>query len=201
MNPTESPPRALTPPPDKGFVELTPAEALILRGDALEGAPWLAGEFLLWLWYRSERDFSTFDLGDKGQVDLWIDDRLVFLTPDEQKVTSTFRGGAPSTLPEAKLSILSGKRIVEATVGMRRGEHEWRFMVRATGGELLLSGVKIPAVVKQGGEEMVYERMYLLDAVEDTLGTLFARFFDVRTSSRWREDEWPALNRWLLGGE
>lgn len=176
-------------------------EALRAHSDPLEGVPWLADEFILWLWYRSERDFTTFRLTNEEAVDLWIDDRLAFTAADEKSVVSTFRGGAPSTLPEARLSVLSGRRISEVRLGMRRGEAEWSFQLRVRPGEIILAGLKIPSVVKDGTEEMIYERMYLTDAVTDVLADLFGQFFALRSSEVWENEEGPAIRAWLTGGD
>ena len=175
------------------------AEALAVHDDPLDAAPYLADEFVLWLWYRSERDFTTFRLSTGDTVDLWVDDRLAFASSQEDKAVSTFKGGAPSTLPEARLSILSGRRIAEVRLGMRRGEAEWSFSLKVKGGGLLIQGLKIPAVVKDGPEEMVYERMYLIDAVTEVLGDLFTQYFNLRTSPEWDASERAGLHGWLMG--
>lgn len=175
------------------------ADALEAHEDLLEAAPYLADEFVLWLWYRSERDFTTFHLTNGDSVDVWIDDRLAFASSEESKSVSTFKGGAPSTLPEARLSILSGRRIQEVGLGMRRGEAEWSFGLKVRPGELLITGLKIPAVVKDGVEEMIYERMYLIDAVCEVLGDLFAQYFRLRADPQWEDTERAALHGWLRG--
>lgn len=176
-------------------------ELLSLHFDPLEMAPFLADEFILWLWFASERNYTSFPLGDGESVDLWIDDRLTFSAVEEKQISSTFKGGAPSTLPEAKLSILSGKRVGEAKIGLRRKEAEWSFALKVRAGQLLITGLKIPGTVKDGWEEMIYERMYLIDSVTEVMETLFAQFFRIRTSSEWHDKEAPEIRLWLMGDE
>lgn len=166
--------------------------------DPLHSRDFVAHEFLLWLWYRSEREFGAFNLPD-GPTDLWFDDKLTFLAQDEKRIVSSFNGGAPSTTPEAKLSILSGKVISEAKLGLRRGENEWSFLLRVRGGELQLHGLKVPAILKEGAEEMIYERMYLVDVVNIALQSLFERFFRERIDERWKTEIVPDMSRWLMG--
>ena len=66
----------------------------------------LGPEFLLWLWWRSERDEGRFDL-DKpvGRVSVWVDERLAFRRPSDQKVTAVLTGENPSTTPEARAAL------------------------------------------------------------------------------------------------
>ena len=181
-------------------LEAALADALEAHEDPLEMAPYLPDEFILWVWYRSERDFTTFHLSTGETVDLWIDDKLAFASSAEDKAVSTFRGGAPSTLPEARLSVLSGRRIQEARFGMRRGEAEWNFVLKVKAGDLLVSGLKIPSVVKDDAEEMIYERAYLMDSVEEVLGDLFTQYFKLRTSPEWETGEREETHNWLMGG-
>lgn len=184
---------------NEAFVPIGGApEAVVEPPDPLHKRDFLAHEFLLWLWCRSERDFGQFMLAE-GPVDLWFDDALTFLALDEKRIVSAFRGGAPSTTPEARLSILAGKIISEAKLGMKQGEHEWGYLLRVRGGELQLHGLKIPAQLKTGPEEMVYERMHLIGWVNRVIQELFQRFFQARISSEWRTRHVPELTEWLMG--
>jgi len=169
-----------------------------ISSDPLHGFEFLAHEFILWLWFRSEHDFGTFVFPD-GPVDLWFDDRLVFRAVEEDGVVSIFSGGAPSTLPEAKLSVLSGKVLSEARIGMKRGEDEWAFVLRAKAGEIQLSGIKIPARVKHEVDEQLYERVFLIDIVVRGMEQLFCRFFAERIGERWHSLTVGEMKEWLLG--
>jgi hypothetical protein len=191
--PDVAPDDAMSPAAAAPELEVAPPDPFLSRD-------FLANEFVLWLWFKTEHDFGSFNLPD-GPIDLWFDDKLTFLAQEEKKVVSAFNGGAPSTTPEAKLSILSGKMITEARLGMRRGDSEWSFILRIRGGDLQLHGLKIPAVVKEGAEEMIYERMFLIDTVNRSLSALFEIFFRDRSGETWQTAVMPAMSRWLLGEE
>lgn len=136
---------------------------------------------------------------DDEEFILWMDNKLVLRDLDdvEQPGVTTMVGAAPSTTPEAKTTMSSGKRPVEARLGLRRGEHEWFFNLRVGPGGLDLAGMKLPIEVKEGQEEMIYERMFLLDILTGAIRGLFCQFFGVRTS-----DDWPGLiERWLANDE
>jgi hypothetical protein len=126
---------------------------------------------------------------------LWMDNKLAFrdIEDVEEPGSTIMVGAAPSATPEAKLTMASGKRPVEARLGIRRGEHEWFFTLRAGPGGLELNGMKLPIEVKDGDEEKIYERMYLLNILSSAVRGLFRQFFEVRTSERWP----GMIERWL----
>lgn len=166
--------------------------------DPFDGhAETLASEFALWLWWQTEC-LSTFELAG-GPVDVWIDDAMTFRSVEDQPVTNAFKGGAPSTTPEAKLSILSGKGIRQMRIGVCRGESEWAATLLTGPAGISLAGVRLPCVVKEGIEEMIYERIFLLDALHGIVAELLARFIAAR-SGEWAPvaDE---IQSWLMGNE
>ncbi len=162
------------------------------------GPDFLAHEFLLWLWYQSDRNLSRFTVGDKT-IDLWVDDKISFQATSEERIVNTFRGGAPSTTPEARLSILSGKAIEEMRMGMRLDEQEWSFGLKAADGEIEIRGLRAPTLIREGLDEMLYERVFLIEELTTILHTLFRRFFEDRRAPGWSETIVPSIMNWLLG--
>lgn len=153
----------------------------------------------------TERDYTELDLPagfvppepagpGEEEIVLWLDNKLIFkdLQEDQPGVTM-MSGAAPSTTPEAKLTLVQGKRPVECRLGFKRGDYEWFFTLRALPSGLELSGLKIPAEVKDGDEEKVYERMYLIEVATNAVRKLFLQFFQERTSPGWGE----GLEAWM----
>lgn len=159
----------------------------------------LGREFLLWLWWRSERDFGTVDLPRFGKVDVWIDDRLQFRTAGEDPQTSDLRGGAPATTAEARTALLAGKIVETARVGLRVKEREHALELRGEG--LELAGVKVPAECKDGLAERVLERMFLLEEVTGILDALFVEFCHDRLGERWDGLLLPQIRAWVARAE
>ena len=184
------------------------------ESNPLEGHEFnLGSEFLAWLWHQSEERDGCFrlaqapqassdseyeeaptvveDLGEPAepgeQIVLWLDNKMILRDVEdiEQPGTTTMVGVAPSATVEAKLAVRGGKRPVEARLGIRRGDLEWYLSLRAGPAGLELAGLKLPTEVKQPGEAMIYERMFLLEFVSSTIKSLFRRFFELRTSERW----------------
>ena len=137
--------------------------------------------------------YEADESADTEDVVLWFDNKLTFKDMEEDRPGVTMmRGEAPSSTPEAKLTLVQGKRPVEARIGFSRGSYEWFFTLKATPGGLDLGGLKIPAEVKDGDDEKIYERMYLIEVANSTIQRLFHRFYIERTSEGWGSgfDEW-----------
>lgn len=158
--------------------------------DPISGRELLLGtEFLTWLWHQSELRDGQFLRGEDVQQQFWLETKMVFKVLGENDTTSAstaLMGEAPSTTPEAQMAYGQGKRPVEARIGLRRGDYEWSFTLKALPEGLDMSGLKIPAMVKDGEEEMIYERMYLIEVVTEAVRKLFVQFFRERTSEGWK---------------
>lgn len=184
----------------------------------------LASDFLLWLWQQSEASDGQFrvidgkgpqqaaldkatDAGEdawndvteslrRADLELWLESRLkmVDLDASDAPETTVLTGVAPSATDEARRTLLGGKRPVEAGLGLKLGDLECRLTLTATSGGPVVSGLKIPFEVKDGQEERIYERMFLMDLVHTTIKHLFQQFFLTRTSPEWTErvDGWLA---------
>ncbi len=161
-------------------------------------ARFLGREFLIWLWWRSERDFGSVELGDLGSVDFWIDDRIVFRTAGDNPQTSDLKGGAPATTAEARTALLAGKTIDAARVGLRVKEREYTLEVRSEG--LEIAGLKVPSEVKDGVDEKLYERMFLLEEATGILDTMFDRFAVDRLGDQWDSHLLPEIRDWIAAG-
>ncbi|MEZ4316588.1 MAG: recombination-associated protein RdgC [Myxococcota bacterium] len=179
--------------------------------DPFEGADMpLAADFLTWLWIQSEsadghfrviegvRDTVVEDHADEmwnditeslkhADLTLWLENKLKLQDIEEleQPDTAILLGVAPSTTPAARRGLSSGKRPVEASMGLKLNDLECRLTITATGTGVVFGGLKLPFEVKQGQEEKIFERMLLLDLVHGTLKKLFQSYFLDRTSEAW----------------
>jgi len=156
----------------------------------------LGSEFLLWLWYTSEHQQARFELPKPvGVVDVWVDDRLAFRQPADQKVTAVLTGENPAAAPEARAALAGGKVIQDLRLGLKRDDREFSVTLRGAG--LDVAGLKLPAVLSDNPAEAVNERMFLVEELQLVLGGLFRSFAEARAGAGW-----PATVRdiqaWLL---
>ena len=167
--------------------------------DAIEqtpSVPHLTGEFYAWLWWTSDVQGGTFDLGtDIGRVDLWVDDRLAFRSPNDQKVTAVMTGEDPSNSLEARAAMIGGKVVQEIRVRVIRDERE--FVATLKGPELNLASLKLPQVLSETVEEAVYDRMFAYEEFCYILSGLLRQFGEVRTNTQWATTVLPGIQQWL----
>jgi len=168
--------------------------------EGLPVLPHVAGEFYAWLWWSSETQGAHFELPEPvGAVELWIDERLAFRNPDDTKVSAVMTGDNPAASLEAKAALAGGKVLQELRLGLRRDDREFLFTLK--GPSMHLQSLKLPQVVDDGDEEILFERIHLYDEVVFVVQGLFASFARVRTSDTWADEVLPGLHDWVLGLE
>jgi hypothetical protein len=161
--------------------------------DRIEGLRFLGREFLLWLWFQSEL-FET-ELRPSGDepIALWLEAQL---TLSFEKEESRLRGAVPASSPEAKQALRQGKLPKEARLRVVRQMREFVFVLKADA--LALSGLKVPAELAKGDEkhEIFYERMMLVEELEQSLAALYADFTTLRLSESWEQQLVPVMRAW-----
>jgi hypothetical protein len=163
--------------------------------DRIHRAAFLGPEFLTWLWYESDRREGIFDLGgDIGSFELWFDDKLVVSSAAVNAQENFFKGGHPTSSLEARMALKLGKMAVEAKLRIVRDGQEWSFSLKAH--DLGLSGVKLPTVLAREDEEKFYERMTLLEQLEDMVRGVYGQFLKRRLSPEW-ETELASIREWV----
>jgi hypothetical protein len=168
------------------------------QSDALPLLPHLSSEFYAWLWWASENQESVFQVeGDVGQVELWVDERLAFRSPNTTKVVAVMTGENPSTTLEARAALAGGKVLQDIRVGLRRDDRE--FFVTLKGAGMDLQSVKLPQVMSETPDEAVFDRMFLYDELCFILRGLFQQFSVVRSSDQWGQVILPEMRSWVMG--
>lgn len=152
---------------------------------AIEGTRFIGEEFLLWLWFRSERQDGIFKLADGTDLELYYDDRLTLEAPASEAQQNSISGGTPSDSPEAREALRQGKRVTKVKLRLVRAGREW--VTTITAATLGLSGVKMPAVLSKEDDDQFYERMYLIEELEGLLRELYKTFLTTRLNREvWR---------------
>jgi hypothetical protein len=166
--------------------------------ETLPTLPHLASEFYTWLWWQVEEQGIRQDLGGEvGVIDVWIDERLAFRAPGEGRVNVVLTGDNPSGSLEARAAIRGGKILDELQLGIRRDDREYRVTLR--GAEMVITGAKLPTVVQDGFDEVLFERMYLVQELQFILNGLYERFAAVRISQEWQSGVVQTITSWIEG--
>ena len=162
-------------------------------------------EFLLWLWwvseeangyynFKNEQDSEEVSMDELGSIDIWVDERIAMRNPSETKITAVITGQNPSQAPESKVALSNGKVIEELRLGMRTDDREFFFTLK--GPTVALCGTKLPVVVTEGGDEVIFERLALLEELDGIIGLLFKDFAIARVSNEWAATS-EAIATWL----
>ncbi len=168
--------------------------------DNAAAMPHLTAEFFVWLWFASEREGGSINLGDEiGVVDFWIDERMSFRSPDEDKPRAVLTGEDTSTSAEARAALASGKVVRDLQLHLRREEREYTVTLR--GPHLDVCGLKFPQHAPDGEDELLYERMYLYEDVWAVIRGLYRVFARERVSREWHTVLLPAVRNFAATGE
>jgi hypothetical protein len=160
--------------------------------------PHLSSEFFVWLWFAAERDGGQMNLGeDLGIVDAWVDERISFRTPNEDKVRAVVTGENTATALEARAALAGGKVVRDVQLHLRRAEREYQITLR--GAHLDLAGARLPSHSPEGVDELLYERMFLYEELWHVVRGLYRRFAMERTAETWRSETLPAMRAWIGG--
>lgn len=163
------------------------------RTELIASRAFLGTEFLTWLWFASERSDGRFKVGDEG-VRVWIDDRLSLESLIAESQEDSFKGGTPSTSPEARMALKLGKKVSQARVRVKRGEREWLTTVK--GRTLDLASIKLPAILNKVEDDRFYERMQLIEDLDRIIDALYAQFLAVRLGDAWGK-ELEGIRAWI----
>ncbi len=164
--------------------------------DRIHRSSFLGPEFLTWLWCRSEEFEGRFRLeSEKDPFELWFDDRLTVGSTLVDAQENLFRGGHPTSSPEAHMALRQGKMATEARLRVVRGAQEWSFVIKAK--DLSLSALKVPVVLTKEEDERFYERMYLLEQLDNIIRALYQLFLTERMGSDWHTQHLPHMQAWI----
>ncbi len=154
----------------------------------------LGREFLLWLWHLS--DVKEGRISEEGDgVEIWFDGRLVLEATGEIKEQSVLKSESPTDTGEAREALRSGKMPTDARLRVVSGQKQWVTNLKAQ--DLQLHGTKIPALITDNDEEALYERLYLMEELENIIEHLYSRFIHLRLDDDAWRDTVATLRAWV----
>ena len=166
--------------------------------EATPALPHLSAEFFIWLWYASERDGGTMIPSEEyGVIDVWVEERLSFRAPDEDRPRAVVTGADTAHALEARAALAGGKVVRDLQLHLRREEREYTLILR--GVHLDLVGVKLPPHAADGEDALLYERMFLYEEVWGIVGQLYRCFARERTAPMWTSETLPTMHAWVAG--
>ncbi len=168
--------------------------------DRIETTRFLGSEFLTWLWFKIELFEGTLEVGELGACEVWLDTTLSLAGWVDEGEKMTLRGAAPSSTPEATEALRQGKVPHRVSLRLIVGGSE-EYVLSFNGRTFSVSGVKIPAVLTETTDDQLYERMRLLEQLDQAIVTLYDEFILLRLSALWEGEIAPAMREWVRGKE
>lgn len=155
----------------------------------------LGEEFLTWVAFRTDTEGSALVLPRSGEVDVWIDDRLMLTERGvENPAETSVKGGDPARAPETRAALVGGKMLGQARLGIRKMDREWSCSIDQ---DLLMRGLKLPVLLTDEEDEKLFERLALLEEAAFVLDELFELFCIDRFSDAWDKTVVPAMRDWV----
>jgi hypothetical protein len=151
-------------------------------------------EFLMWLWYGSEKRGGLAHIPDVGEIAYMIEGPLTFVMEGKGAHQITLKKGEPMLSTEARTALLSGKKLNRASVRFVRGNEAWAFTFDADA--FVFRNLKLPQTEAFDRVGKFQERMVLLEIFRSTFFHLFRAFIKERTAPEsWQETK-TAMRRW-----
>ena len=164
--------------------------------ERVQRTQFLGIEFLTWLWYQEELNDGLFKLGGEiGDIEVWFEDKLTMGSTALDEQQDVFKGGRPSTSPEARSALKLGKMAQSARIRIIHGEQEWELTLKAE--PLCMSAIKLPEVLAKETHAHFFERMFLLEHLDRLFKTLYQSFLELRLSAEWTQTILPNLQTWV----
>jgi recombination associated protein RdgC len=167
--------------------------------DRIETTRFLGGEFLLWLWFSRDVTGGEIHIKGRGTLSVSLETQLGLADPIAERERVQIRGLDPFGGTEAGEALAAGK--LPRKVGLRIVFEQSEWVMTLDSSTLALSGVKLPALSNEREDEVLNERMRLLEQIHELVHALYAHFLGVRLSPAWESDVLPALRRWVRSGD
>ncbi|MBN9519016.1 hypothetical protein J0H58_10950 [bacterium] len=160
-------------------------------------ADFLGNEFLLWLWFLTDRDADTLDLADNSEVTLMPARTLTLACPRGVTGTGTLASEGPTRLPEARRAAQAGK--LPRKMGLTLVRHDQQYELTLHAETLAVGSCKMPDLPEDvtDARAKLDERASQVRELVETLDLLYGRFLAVRLSADWA-GELERVRRWLI---
>jgi hypothetical protein len=174
-----------------------PEPKVVTQEGETQDHAFLGREFLTWLLWRADRGEGSFT-DENGEFSVDFGGRVRLAGAGSDVTDAVLRGRSPAHSVEARAGLGAGRTLREAELRLARGEREFRFTLLAE--TLDMRSVKLPARLKDEGDDRLAERMTLLEELEKAIEVMYLDFVKERTRPVWDRTIVPALRTWVAEG-
>jgi len=151
----------------------------LLFSEDTDDEPIPARDFLTWLWYFYETQDNRIEVGTYGDVEMMIEDPLVFAFASQTKgagETAVKKGDRPLHSAEAQAALTVGKKLKKAKLTFTRGQDIWSCSFDAD--RFAFTGLKLPVGEEMDPGSRFAERITNLQIFHDIISEYFRRYAD-----------------------
>jgi hypothetical protein len=158
-------------------------------------ADWLGNEFLLWLWWATERQEGIVET-EEGEVAFVLERSVDLSCAWGASGESAVRGDAPTRTPEAARALLSGKWPRKVGMTLSAQGRAYRFTLQAD--RLECAGLALPKPEEPPSSERVAieQRVDSFLTFDRALVSLYTAFLVQRTADSWPAQR-DAMRTWM----
>ncbi|MCQ2353274.1 MAG: recombination-associated protein RdgC [Victivallaceae bacterium] len=163
---------------EKHFHSTCASLPVLATGDAAPGDPQTGRDFLMFLWYYSEKA-GKIEVPDRGEFDLMIEGPLVFAGEGGERgagEATVKKGDSPVRSAEAKAAIAVGKKLRKATLTITHLDQIWSGTFDAD--QFTFSSFKVPESEEVNDFERFADRIAFLDDFTLALEGYFKLFVE-----------------------
>ena len=166
--------------------------------DIVNNTKFFGRDFMVWLWFRSEKNGGFFHLRNEEEIELWFDGSMILQAEKDGKIETISCTGEQSRFLEARYALSEFKKIIKGKIKLISGDDVWSFSLDDTW--FNFRGMRLPHVVQDQNEDpdgVFYERIGLIEKAVSIMDRLFAHYITIRTSAEWENEELPAIREWI----
>ncbi|MCC6239569.1 MAG: hypothetical protein IT448_04640 [Phycisphaerales bacterium] len=168
----------------------------VLKGP--EPKDFLGNEFLLWLWLQIDTNEGVVKINKTDPVELLIDKSLDLDCAFGQSGRDSLRGSGPTTMPEARHALRTGKVPRKCTLMLVLNRQQYELKLSAE--DFAFASTRLPEVEDADSPRVLFEeRITLLRDLLEGWDALFATFLKIRCSTDW-EGQKATIRKWITAG-
>ena len=152
-------------------------------------------DFLTWLWFYSEARGGIMKLPSGGDFAIMIEGPLTCVMEGQGAHETVLRRGSPEISAEAKIALLSGKKLRKARLLLARGQDTWQVGLDAD--TFVFRGLKLPEGEKLEPASRFQERMTSMTTFTTAFLEIFDRFMKERTDTKAWDKTRNDIHRWV----
>ncbi len=166
---------------------------------AAEQAAHIGQDFLTWLWATSEQGGGHFRTPSGDDFSLFVEQRVSVQGGEGEGKETAVCSGPMAELKEARLGLLTGKKVGQAKLRIEHDENSWQVQISAA--TFALTGLKTPKVdthVEEGDDPdaIFLEKIFLIEKCMGYLDSVFTMFLKVRMGPDWTK-EIERIRQWM----